>query len=494
MSGHVLAGEVHAEAALHGGEHLGPGSARQHPLDEVERGEVVLDQQHAEGAGSAPATGVRLSHRASPPAASAPMPFGLVLAPWPASVSVPASRSAPGPGQLGIHGGRRPCQVGSRVAPLVAAGAAGRRRGHRHGDAARRRPSERRHRIRHRRPVGASRSGLGELDDEGAPHLGHRLQAELAAHPLAQVLGQRQAHTRSPRCPVCSSPRRSKGTNTRSTSSARMPRPVSATAIRSRPGGPGSQVTSTRPPGRLYFTALDNRLSRTCMQALAVGRDDLPVAGGPPRSAMTTSARAAMGWVSSTASRHDLGHRAPASAVSSRYPDSIRAMSSTSSMRSRRWRPARRMWSTASACCAGDVVHLQELGEPEDGIERCAQLVAHPGQEVALGLAGLLGRLPRHLQPLLGLELVRDVARHHHGPGEVAVVVEHGLGPGVDGHPVAVGMAGPVAQVQVRHGTGHHADEQRGDVVEVVGVDEVEHIGSGEHLVAMAEQRRSRPR
>jgi hypothetical protein len=54
---------------------------------------------------------------------------------------------------------------------------------------------------------------------------------------------------------------------------------------------------------------------------------------------------------------------------------------------------------------------------------------------------------------------------------------------------MAVGMACPVAQVQVRHRAGHHADEQRCDIVEVVGVHEVEHRGPGEHLVAVAEQR-----
>ena len=83
------------------------------------------------------------------------------------------------------------------------------------------------------------------------------------------------------------------------------------------------------------------------------------------------------------------------------------------------------------------------------------------------------------LQPLLGLELVGDVARDDHRTGEVAFVVQHGLGPGVDGDPVALGVAGPVAEVQMRHRTGHHADEQRGDVVEVVGVDEVEDVARG---------------
>ncbi len=108
----------------------------------------------------------------------------------------------------------------------------------------------------------------------------------------------------------------------------------------------------------------------------------------------------------------------------------------------------------------GDVVHLQQLGEPEDRVQRGAQLVAHARQEVALGLAGLLRRLARGLQALFGLEFVRDVTRDDDRAGEVAVVVEHGLGPGVHGDPVALGMAGPVPQVEVGDGTGDHTDEQ----------------------------------
>ena len=65
MSGHVLAGEVDAEAALHGRQHLGPGPTRQHPLDEIECGQVVLDQQNPEDA-SRPGR----SARVGPPVAS----------------------------------------------------------------------------------------------------------------------------------------------------------------------------------------------------------------------------------------------------------------------------------------------------------------------------------------------------------------------------------------------------------------------------------------
>ena len=154
-----------------------------------------------------------------------------------------------------------------------------------------------------------------------------------------------------PSIPVCSMPRRSKGTKTRSRSSKRMPWPVSATVRRSRPRAPLSHVTSTRPPGRLYFTAFDSRLSRTCVRRWRSATTTCSWRGSTDER-MTTSARAAMGLVSSSASDTISSTRTGAS-VSSRYPDSMRAMSSTSSMRSRRWRPALRMWSTASACWAG---------------------------------------------------------------------------------------------------------------------------------------------
>ena len=41
----------------------------------------------------------------------------------------------------------------------------------------------------------------------------------------------------------------------------------------------------------------------------------------------------------------------------------------------------------------GEVVELEQLREPEDRVERRAQLVAHPRQELALGPVGGLGRV-----------------------------------------------------------------------------------------------------
>ena len=57
----------------------------------------------------------------------------------------------------------------------------------------------------------------------------------------------------------------------------------------------------------------------------------------------------------------------------------------------------------------GQVVELEQLAEPEDGVERGVQLVAHAGQELALGRVRPVG-LPLGLQrrrggrPLIGLQ------------------------------------------------------------------------------------------
>ncbi len=45
---------------------------------------------------------------------------------------------------------------------------------------------------------------------------------------------------------------------------------------------------------------------------------------------------------------------------------------------------------------------LQHFGEADDGIERCAQLVAHRGEELRLGDVGLLGVAPGFVRHLAG--------------------------------------------------------------------------------------------
>ena len=54
----------------------------------------------------------------------------------------------------------------------------------------------------------------------------------------------------------------------------------------------------------------------------------------------------------------------------------------------------------------------QQLGHPDDGVHRGPDLVAHVGEEVALGPAGRDRGLPRELQLLRDPPLLGDVARH----------------------------------------------------------------------------------
>jgi hypothetical protein len=82
--------------------------------------------------------------------------------------------------------------------------------------------------------------------------------------------------------------------------------------------------------------------------------------------------------------------------------------------------------------------HLQQLAEAEDGVERGAQLVAHAGEEVALGAVGGLGRDLGLLQVGDGAVAVEDVA-------ELDADLEHGL------HERLVGLAG-LAGEELQHG------------------------------------------
>ena len=46
----------------------------------------------------------------------------------------------------------------------------------------------------------------------------------------------------------------------------------------------------------------------------------------------------------------------------------------------------------------GQIAHLEQLGIAEDGAERCSQLVADSGHELALGLVGVFRQLSRELR------------------------------------------------------------------------------------------------
>ena len=71
-----------------------------------------------------------------------------------------------------------------------------------------------------------------------------------------------------------------------------------------------------------------------------------------------------------------------------------------------------------SRCSLVEAGILEQVAHADDGVERRAQLVAHDGEEAALGLVGLLG---------LGLGLGQfadqrgDIGRQHDQAGQQAI-------------------------------------------------------------------------
>lgn len=79
-----------------------------------------------------------------------------------------------------------------------------------------------------------------------------------------------------------------------------------------------------------------------------------------------------------------------------------------------------------------ELIHLEQLGEPQDGVQRSPELMAHPRQKLALGQVGPLCLLPSRGRGPLGQLALGDVDRVNshgaRGPGglvvESSVVVE----------------------------------------------------------------------
>jgi len=100
---------------------------------------------------------------------------------------------------------------------------------------------------------------------------------------------------------------------------------------------------------------------------------------------------------------------------------------------------------------------LQHLAVADDGVQRGAQLVAHVGQEGALGPAGVLGGVHRRHQRLLDALALRDVHDRAHrahdaagGVGERGAV--HG---GPEALPVLLAEAHLVLLGDALHAQGH---------------------------------------
>ena len=193
--------------------------------------------------------------------------------------------------------------------------------------------------------------------------------------------------------------------------------------MRTRPSGMGAQFTVTRPPGRLYFTALESRLRKTCLSRWrsASTRSQPHVRDGV--KTVSISWRAASGRMSSSASwrkRAELDRfrreREPAGLDArdiEHFVDEREQMSSGA-----------RDVLDALGLARRRLVELEELGEAEDGVERRAQLVAHAREEFALRAVRRLGLLARQADAgLRALALDRRGQHVGHGLQEIDVVL-----------------------------------------------------------------------
>ena len=116
------------------------------------------------------------------------------------------------------------------------------------------------------------------------------------------------------------------------------------------------------------------------------------------------------------------------------------------------------------------------LGKADDGVERRADLVADPRQQVGLGVGGAIGEPPRLLQLALALSGLRQIAEHREEIRPVMAGPPHGhrqrddaAAAGAAEHVAAVfeqaGDAGALDAFQIIH---HHAlafrREQLGEI------------------------------
>ncbi len=85
----------------------------------------------------------------------------------------------------------------------------------------------------------------------------------------------------------------------------------------------------------------------------------------------------------------------------------------------------------------------QKFGEPDDGVERRADFVAHVGQKVGLGLTRLLGLELRALEQFLGALALLNIRAGRQPGDDFATLVQlgHGLDPVPAEHAVVAAQA-----------------------------------------------------
>jgi hypothetical protein len=106
-----------------------------------------------------------------------------------------------------------------------------------------------------------------------------------------------------------------------------------------------------------------------------------------------------------------------------------------------RWRLAPSILARRCSCSALAPAASHQVRQTDDGVERGADLMAHVGQEGALGLAGGRRRVARCLQLRRSALALGDIARggQHTGDGTIGVAVDAGVGQHLPD--AAIGMA-----------------------------------------------------
>jgi hypothetical protein len=110
--------------------------------------------------------------------------------------------------------------------------------------------------------------------------------------------------------------------------------------------------------------------------------------------------------------------------------------------------PEARIASTHSAWPGVQAGACEQLRHSEDAVHRRADLVAHRGEEVALGAAGGLGALAREFGALLGLAFA-DVGERALVAAQPPAVIEHAAGR--DGNLDLAAVASAPARLEADH-------------------------------------------
>ena len=222
----------------------------------------------------------------------------------------------------------------------------------------------------------------------------------------------------------------SKAANSWPSLSAAMPMPVSRTAKRRRSPPASWPSSSTRSTMRAVLGELD-RVAQQVEQRLRQPRRVAAQRGGHARRRRMPSARPLACARSATRRGVRASSRASEKSVcsSSSLPASIFDRSRMSLMTCSRWLGGvGDLVQAVDAAPASRGVAAQQVRQADDGVHRRADLVAHVGQEGALGAVGGLGAVARQhqlgiglLQLLLGLLDLGDVGHQHQEAAHLAV-------------------------------------------------------------------------